>query len=293
MKKFILFSLIFLVIPFATAADCGLTNLANCLPEKLIEFAVIMFNAPIEGLLQQIQQFLTEPVNIEQFQSLWQLIIYILSIFYGILLLFAGYNFIVSGQDPVRREMAKEWIKNIIFLIIFVQASFFLYKVLIEVGASLSAGVMNLVDPSFFLITANSIADIGLQFLFSVGYITALFNTIILLFIRYFLVNIGLLLFPIGLFLYFIPPLRSYGKLIVEGLIILILLPFFQSLILLMGSKLLELSIVENLKILVMMCSFILFNLIMIFLILFVAFKAINQVGGIVTSIGSAIKTFV
>lgn len=60
-----------------------------------------------------------------------------------------------------------------------------------------------------------------------------------------------------------------------------------------MGSKLLVLPIVENLKILVMMCSFILFNLIMIFLILFVAFKAINHVGGIVTSVGSAIKTFV
>ena len=283
----------FLVIPFASAAECGLTNLAACLPGKLVEFVVIMFNAPIEGLLQQIQQFLTEPVNIEQFQSLWQLVIYILSIFYGLLLLFAGYNFIVSGHDPVRREMAKEWLKNIIFLIIFVQASFFLYKVLLELGASMSAGVMNLVDPSFFLITASSITDLGLQFLFSITYIFTLFNTIILLFIRYFLVNIGLLLFPIGLFLYFVPPLRSYGKWIVEGLIILIFLPFFQSLVLLMGSKLLELSMVENIKILVMIGSFLVFNFIMIFLVLFVAFKAINYAGGVVTSVGSAIKTFV
>ncbi len=292
MKKFILLFLILLFIPFASASDCGLTNLAYCLPEKLIEFVVVIFNAPIQGLLEQIQSFLAEPVNIEQFQGLWQLIIYILSIFYGLLLLFAGYNFIISGNDPVKRELAKEWLKNIIFLIVFVQASFFLYKIILEIGASLSAGVINLINPDFFLITADSISSIGLQFLFSSAYIFILFNTLLFLFIRYFLVNIGLLLFPIGLFLYFIPPLKSYGKWIVEGLIILIFLPFIQSLILLMGSKLIVLPFAENLKILVMMSSFLLVNLIMIFLVLFTAIKAITYAGGIFTSVGSSLKYF-
>ena len=60
-----------------------------------------------------------------------------------------------------------------------------------------------------------------------------------------------------------------------------------------MGSKLLELTMVENIKILVMIGSFLLFNSIMIFLVFFVAFKAINYVGGVVGSVGAAIKTFV
>lgn len=282
--------LLVITLPSVFADECGITNLAVCLPQKAIEFVISIFNSPIENLLGDIQNFLTEPVNIELFKSLWQIMVYILSVFYGLFLLFAGYTFIVSGQDVIKREMAKDWLKNIIFMIIFVQASYFLYKALLEIGASLSAGVINMINPDFFLLTADSIPELGLQFLFSSIYITTLTSTLIFLIIRYFLVSLGLVLFPIGLFLYFIPPLKSYGKLIVEGGIVLILLPFFQSLILLMGSKLIELAVFENLKILVMICSFTIVNLAMILLVLFAAIKAVNYVGGVGASVASAIK---
>jgi len=294
MYKLFLLLIILLIIPFTLAEeeDCGITHLATCIPQKLVEFIITIFNAPLESLLHNIQNFLTEPVRIEQFKGLWQIVMYVLSLFYGLFLLFAGYTFMISGYDAVKRETAKEWLKNIIFMIIFVQASYFLYEAILEIGASLTTGVFRLIDPSFFLLRADSIPSVGLQLVFSVFYILTLFITLIFLFMRYFLVSLGVVLFPLGLFLYFIPPLKAYGRLIIEGILILIFLPFIHSLILLVGSKLLELPSVENLKILVMIGTFTLVNLSMILLILFSAFKAVNYVGGIGSSVSKTAKYF-
>ena len=77
---------------------------------------------------------------------------------------------------------------------------------------------------------------------------------------------------------------------VIEGTFILILLPFIQSLILLIGSKLIGLPIVSNLKILVMISSFTLLNLAMIFLVLFAGIKAVSYVGDLGGSIGKAVK---
>ena len=196
-KQLFLITLLLLVITLPSvkaAEDCGLTNLATCLPQKAVEFVISIFNTPIELLLQNIQDFLTEPVNIEQFKILWQIMVYILSIFYGLFLLFAGYNFIISGHDVIKRETAKEWLKNTIFMIIFVQASYFLYEVLLEIGASLSAGVINLIDSEFLLLTADSISSVGLQLILSSLYIFTLTTSLIFLFLRYFLVSFGIVI---------------------------------------------------------------------------------------------------
>ena len=79
-KLLLLLTLLVITIPSIKAddEDCGLTNLATCLPLKLVEFFITIFNIPIEFLLETIQNFLTEPVNIKQFKGLWQIITYIL-----------------------------------------------------------------------------------------------------------------------------------------------------------------------------------------------------------------------
>ena len=291
MRK-LMFVLVFILsIPFVSAdEDCGLDNLAICIPQKMVEFVVSIFNAPVDFLLDSIKDYLTEPVEIEHFRGLWQIMVYILSIFYGLFLLFAGYQFIISGNDVVKREMAKDWLKNIIFMIVFVQASYILYKILLAMGAGLSEGIMSLINNSFFNITGSSLSELGLQFILSFFYINTLTFTLIMLFIRYLLVSLGIVLFPLGLFLYFIPPLRGYGKLIIEVGLILILLPFFQGLILLIGSMLVQLPLFDDLKIIVMIGVFSLVNLAMLFLIAMVGIKAMNYAGGVSGSVKAAMK---
>ena len=107
--------------------QCGLSNLATCLPEKFFDYILTIVNAPLQHLLNAVNSLMTEPVNIHMLQSFWVIIIYTISMLYGLFLLFAGVNFLISGHDAIKRERAKDWLKNIILMIIFVQASFFIF----------------------------------------------------------------------------------------------------------------------------------------------------------------------
>lgn len=292
-NKIILFLLILLVIPLVYSEEgeeekCGITNLASCIPQKLYEYTLGIINAPLQPFLNMIKDFLSETVNIGPFASLWAIIIYIISIFYGLFLLFAGFNFMISGYSAEKRERAKEWLRNIILMIILVQGSFYLYSLILEISASLTAGVINLIDENFFLLTIDNLANIGLELILVIPYLLALLTSVILLALRYLIVAVGVVFFPIGLFLHFIPPLKSYGKLIINLLLVVIFLPFIQSLILLAASKLVEIPVFENIKIIVMITAFTLVNLAMIGLVLFVMIKAAMPV---VKSVTSVVKT--
>ena len=254
--------------------ECGLSNLAVCLPEKFIEYLLSIINAPLQILLNLAKSLMTEPVNISVFFSLWGVIVYILSMFYGLFIIFAGFNFMISGYDSAKRENAKSWLKNVIMMVLFVQASYILYGFVIELAALLSAGVMDIIDPNFFLLTADNIVNVGLQFFLGMSYLIAIIVSIIFLALRYLLVAVGVVFCPIGVFCYFIPPLQGYGKMVLNVLAVVIFIPFFDAIILFASSALMSVPIFENFKIVIMTAAFLCINLLMIFLIVFAMLKA-------------------
>lgn len=254
--------------------ECGLTNLAICIPEKIAEFVVSILNLAVEPLLNLNHSLLTEPVTISIFHPFWAIMVYIISLLYGLFFLFAGFNFMVSGYDAAKREKAKEWLLNIVLMILFVQASYLIYELMIEFGSLLTAGVINLINPDFFLMTADNITNFGLQVVLLVPYVAVLLVTSIFLALRYLFVSMGILFFPIAIFLYFIPPVRAYGKLILNVLIVAILIPFFNALILLGASMLMDISLFSNFKIVLVTVAYIAIELFMILLMLFAMLKA-------------------
>ena len=268
-------------------SSCGITNLGSCLVEKLFEFILYVLNLPIKALLILINNLMIEPVNINLFASTWAIIIYILSLFYGILLLVTGFRFMLSGHSPEQREKAKQGLMNNILMIIFVQASFFIYKLILEVISSMSAIVFGLIPQTFFLITINNLNNIGLELVLIIPYILVLVTTLIFLTLRYICVGIGVIFFAIGIFFYFIEPLNQYGKLIINYLFVLMSLPFFYSIIFLASSKFLELPIFANMKIVVMIGAFALVDITTAFLALFVIFKAASSLSG---PVGTMVK---
>lgn len=265
--------------------SCGITNLGSCLVEKLFEFILYILNLPIRALLTLINNLMIEPVNIQIFASTWSIIIYILSLFYGILLVIVGFRFMLSGHSPEQREKAKRGLMNTILMIVLVQASFFIYKLILEVVSSMSSAVFSLIQDDFFLITMNSLGNIGLELVLIIPYIMVLVTTLIFLTLRYICVGIGVVFFAIGIFFYFIEPLNQYGKLILNYLFVLMALPFFYSIIFLASSKFLELPVFANMKIIVMIGAFALVNIVTVFLTLFVIFKAASTFSGPVTTI--------
>ncbi len=277
--------LIFLLImPIGLAADPNntpfdfgqfISNLVTAIFNSLKNFILDILNAPISPLVNFLKSLIQEPVNIELFRRFWEIIVYVISIFYGVILLTAGFNFITSSYDIIRRERAKEWLKNSILIIIFVSSSYLVYKLMIDISSILSNGILSLVNQNLFLITIDNPVNFGLELVLLLVYVFTLIMTIVLLGIRYLLASLGLVLFPIGIALNYIPPLKSYGKLILNSVITIIFLPIIFSLILLISSKLLEIGLFSNFKIIITILAFSLIQLVMVFLALFVLVKSI------------------
>lgn len=261
------------------ADDCGLLNLATCIPQKIYDFIISVINAPIQPLLDSIKSLLTSPVDLSGFGSLWAIIMYILSMFYGLLLLYAGFNFIISGYDMIKREKAKIWLRNILLMIVLVQMSYFIYSTFIDMSSLMTSGIVNMIDPHFFLLTADNVVNIGLELFFGLMYVVTLLGTVLLLTFRYVVVAVGVVIIPVGIFLYFIPPLNSYGRLIINFLGISIFITFFDSLVLLASAQIVNIPIFANFKIVVMITCFSIANFLMFYFLLFSALKSAFKKG--------------
>ena len=271
--------------------ECGLTNLATCLPEMFFQYIADILNSAIEPLLHFVQSLLTAPASVDIFFSLWAVIIYVISLFYGLFFLIAGFNFMVSGYDSAKREAAKSWLRNVVLMIIFVQASFLIYSLIIEMSSLMTAGMISAIDPNFFLMTSDNITNFGLQFSLISIYIIVLLLTVILLGLRYLFVIIGVVFFPFALFFYFIPPLQSYGKMILNILMVLIFVPFFDAVLLFGASALMDIPLFTNFKIVVITMAFLSINLLMTLLLLFAIIKA--AFGVLNSDVGKGVKTAV
>jgi hypothetical protein len=254
--------------------ECGLLNLATCIPEKIYDFILNIINAPIKPLLDLTRNLLVEPIRIDTVAPVWAIIIYVLSMFYGILIMYSGFNFIISGYDVVKRAKAKQWFQNIFIMIVLIQCSYFLYYLCVDVSSLMTAGIVNLIDENFFLLTADNITNIGLQFFFGIFYMFSLLTCVLLLMLRYLLVLIGLVLFPIGIFLYFIPATQGYGKAIFNTFGVYLFIPFIDGIILLICSRILDVPSFENVKILIMISAFSIINFLMFYLIIFSMIKS-------------------
>ncbi len=205
---------------------------------------------------------------------MWVIVIYCLSMFYALLLLASGFNFMISGYDSAKRENAKSWLRNVVIMIVLVQASFFIYQLAIDLSASVTSATLTLVDHNFFLITLNSISDLGMALLFGLIYIMTLIVTSLVLVIRYAFVAIGVVLFPVAIFFYFMPPLRSYGSLLLNFLGSAIFITVIDAILLAGFSQLVNVSIFGNMKVIVLIAAFLCISAFMLFILCFSIVKA-------------------
>jgi hypothetical protein len=260
--------------PFAYATDCSLTNLGACLPEMFFRMLAELVSKPIQPIIEGVTALLSAQVSIEPFFALWQIILYIMGFFYLIMLTYSGFCFLTSGHDVIKREQAKEWFKNTFLVMIFTSASFYFYGLVIELGAVLTASFLQSVNPLFFQFTIDNISDLGTQLIISLLTVIILGTTYVLLIIRYILTAIGVIFIPFALFCYFIPPLKSYGKLILHVLGVLIFIPVVNALLIIACSKLAETVGTAVLKTAMLFNCFLIINLVTVLLLWHVFVKS-------------------
>ena len=164
---------------------------------------------------------------------LWQAIITVISCFYLLVFLIVGFKFLVGGHNIQKREEAKESLKNAIIMIIAVQLSFYFYRLGLELATAITQFLWVTGFEQFFIEATYSGAGIFMLMAVSGSVISAL----ITLFARYLFLLMGVVLFPIGIFLYLIPSAKSWGKIIFNFIGIVLAMQFVDVIILVATSQ--------------------------------------------------------
>ncbi len=204
------------IINAVNGIGSGITGTLNSIPDQVMgvfgnafKGAMVSFNDP---LMQLSQTLLTSNPDPSGLYSWWQSTIFVISSFYLLVFLVVGLMFLFSALNPEKRAEAKEWLKNAIMMIILVNLSFVVYDLLLQLATAIThfmwiSGFENFFDP-------NAFSNMGAVTLLLYG--LAVLLTSITLFVRYMFLLVGVVLFPIAIFLYYIPPLKVWGRMILN-----------------------------------------------------------------------------
>ena len=186
---------------------------------------LVSFNNPI---LEFMQTLLTSNPDIEPLYGAWQSIVIIISSFYLLVFITIGFMFLFFSLEPQRLAIAKTWLMNFIKAIVGVSMSYWLYQIILAFSTGLTTYLWISGFESLFTATPiGSTATFSLFFSISTG-ILAMFT----LFIRYIFLFAATLIFPIGIFLYFMPPTKAWGKLCLNFIWIFLAMQFIDVIIL-------------------------------------------------------------
>jgi len=194
-----------------TLADAVYTPLYNAFYTLLTEFMnlvfeILVWNPPLDSAYDS-----------------WNIIRTVITSMYLVVLTYAGLKLMagtVIGEDE--RNTLKKWVGGTIISILLVNMSYVLYELVIQLNVGLSALVFKQPNLTGF------IAACAAFILLMVVQTSAVLLVILLLIVRNLLVLVGVVLFPIGIFLYYFPPTRRFGKLINTLVFANIFIQFFE-----------------------------------------------------------------
>ncbi len=269
----ILFSIV-LSLPFVLADECSWLNIGDCILNVLFTFLNSLVTAPVQAMILIVQDMMTESVSLTNFSHMWSIIVYILSLFYGLFILYAGFNFIISGHDAIKRAKSKEWFQNIFIMIVLVQMSYYLYQAIVGINSGLTSIIVTRINQTLFSFPGSSLSSLELNIIFGFFATMTLTVTILFLGLRYILVNLGLVLFPIAIFLYFMPATKQYGKAIINFFLTAIFISFFNALIIYVCSLGAGSSVLSSYGILVIISIFSVVNWFMFYFLFFTLIKS-------------------
>ena len=194
-----------------TLSEAIYTPIYNSIYTLLTEFMnlvleILVWNPPLDSAYES-----------------WNIIRTVITSMYLAVLTYAGLKLMAGtmmGEDE--RNTLKKWVGGTIVSILLVNMSYVLYEFVIQLNVGLSALVFQ--PPNLTGFIAASSAFIVLL---SIQWSTVLL-VILLLIVRTLLVIVGVTFFPIGIFLYYFPPTKRFGKLIITVIFANIFVQFFE-----------------------------------------------------------------
>ncbi len=198
----------------------AITNLPRCTAESFL-------SSITDGLIFASNQFfsisltfLTASPDINWFCSPYNSIMAILESFYSIMLMGLGAYYILNSTDVEGRTKAKIWLKNVFFMVVLLAFSFSIFGMILNLNTQISSSIYSSVSSSIFDVNAQ-LSNIVFSLIFALSLTTGSYLTFATLLSRYLLIPFLLFLFPIGVFLYFIPLTRSWGAFLFKFIILI------------------------------------------------------------------------
>lgn len=198
-----------------------LFNLPTCIVEKF-------FTTLVNGLVYSAKEFLENSLNfivagpnIDFFCSPYSQVMKVLESLYTIALMGVGAYYIASAADAEKRAKAKLWIQNLFFMIILLSFSFGIFKMILEINQYITASIYS---QSFSNMLNIQVVFSSLIFalVFSFNFVAMAWSTFFTLLLRYIMIPFLLLLFPIAIFLYFLPFTKEWGSFMLKFILLII-----------------------------------------------------------------------
>jgi len=216
-----------------------LFNLPTCIVEKLFSSLVSGFVYSASEFLENSLDFIVTGPDLDLFCTPYTQIMRILESLYTITLMGVGAYYVASSADPEKRARAKLWLQNIFFLIISLSFSFGIFEMIVELNQYITT---SLFDSSFSDLLDIEVIFSSLVFamVLSVNFLLSASLTFFTLIIRYLLLPFLLLLFPIALFLFFMPFTRAWGMFLLQFIMIIVFMTSIDAVLILGMSYILS-----------------------------------------------------
>ena len=238
MKKLLLplISLVRLVHAAPTSTSSGnrilaiITNFPNCVVETFFNFLITGLESSIQNFVNLSFKLMFATPNPHWFCTPYNVVINVLEGFFSIALMALALFFIVRANDAEGRATAKKWLENLLILIIVLSFSFGLFQIILDVNSYLTANFANQSMQNVFNVSSGLGSSIFALVMLA-GICMSMFLTLSTLLIRYVSIPFLLLLFPIAIFLYFIPVTQSLGKVFLKLIVAVIFMTTIDALI--------------------------------------------------------------
>ncbi len=157
-------------------------------------------------------------------------------LFVLVLMALALFSILRSGDVEGRLETRK-WMENMFIMVLVLSFSFQIFTMMLDFNAYLSSSIASKSMTSIFKFQTTGDASI-LTFVMLLGGVTLGFLTYLTLLLRYLFIPIMMMLFPIAVFLYFIPPTQKWGSVFLKLVLVFIFMTTADALVLLGFSAL-------------------------------------------------------
>lgn len=218
-------------IPGFDTLVSAITNLPASIVNAFFNFIVTGLISASHELVDVTFNFIFSSPDPHLFCAPYNAVMTLLESAYSVALMVLALYFIVRSGDAEGRANAKRWLEKMFVLIIVLSFSFQLFQAMLDFNNYLSTSLANRSMENMFSSPGGfASAILALVLLFPM--LSFMMLTMITLLTRYLMIPFMLLLFPVAIFLYFIPFTESWGKTFLKIIAMIVFMTTIDALVL-------------------------------------------------------------